>query len=350
MNNLLNIINAAESLEHGDLEILSSKILEMLKLSPESNTTVQHETRILSCRRCGSGSILKFGKDKNGKQRYKCKSCNTIFYDTSYSVVSKSHHSLSVWKKYIVLLLKGSSLAECARECSISVQTAFTWRHKILHALQADQTDRVLGGVVEIDDMFVHVSYKGNHKNSKRFQMPRKAYKRGSDNTSKNGNMACVLCACERQGQTYAEVLGLGRVTVEKLNYAFKDRLLSDSIALTDKAHEYKLYFNDTSIDLIQLSSHANKKLTKSPPEVKGSYHIQNVNNLHQRIRRFMYGYNGVATKYLNHYINLFIWIENYKKASEYNLTNEMLNSITEVNSYITYDDIINMPPIPEVA
>ena len=349
MERLDKIISAAESLEQKDLETLSSKILQMLKLSSDSNPD-QEEDQVHSCRRCSSSSILKYGKDKNGKQRYKCKNCNTIFYETSYSVVSKSRHPLSVWKKYIVLLLKGTSLNECAKECDISVQTAFTWRHKILHALQLDQADRVLGGAVEIDDMFFSLSYKGNHNKSRSFTMPRKSYKRGTDNTAASGGKACVLCAVERRGQTYAEVVGIGKVSVDELKYAFDTRLLGDSIAMTDKAPEFNLYFKDSSIELVSLRSHADKHKPNGPPEIKGSFHIQNVNNLHCRIRKTMKRYNGVATKYLNHYISLFIWIENYKKIDEYNMQNYMLETMCENNSYISYNDIVKLPPVPHVA
>lgn len=349
MERLDKIISAAESLEQKDLEALSSKILQMLKLSSGSNT-YQEENQVHSCRRCSSSAILKYGKDKNGKQRYKCKNCNTIFYETSYSVVSKSRHSLSVWKRYIVLLLKGTSLIQCAKECNISVQTAFTWRHKILHALQLDQSDRMLGGAVEIDDLFFSISYKGNHKKSKNFTMPRKSYKRGTDNTAAAGGKACVLCAVERRGQTYAEVVGVGRVSVDELKYAFDNRLLGDSIAMTDKAPEFNLYFKDSSIELVSLRSRANRYRSFSPPEVKGSFHIQNVNNLHSRIRKTMKRYNGVATKYLNHYISLFIWIENYKKIDEYNMQKYMLETICENNSYVSYNDIVKLPPVPHVA
>ena len=348
MNNLKDIIKVVESLSAAELETLSSEVLKLLKTSPDvakNNTEELH-----NCRRCGSHAILKYGKDKNGKQRYKCKNCNAIFYATSYSVISKSRHDLSVWKRYIILLLKGASLEECDKECLISVQTAFTWRHKILHALQSDQSNRMLGGVVEIDDMFFSVSYKGNHKKSKNFVMPRKPYKRGTDNTGVTGNMACVLCACERQGQAYAEVTGIGSVNVEQLNYAFNNRLLEDSIALSDKAYSYKNYFSNTSIELIQLASHSIPKNQSSPPEVKGSYHIQNVNNFHRRFRRTMKHYNGVATKYLNHYVNLFVWIENHKKIDEFSLPSQMFSQIYEKNTYISHENIVAMPPIPKVA
>lgn len=348
MKGLSSILSLAHKLDAKELEMLSSEILQMLSIVNAKSENCFDASS--TCRRCGSHKIQKYGKDKHGNQRYKCSACNTTFIDTSYSVVSKSHQDISVWKKYIPLLLQGCSLAKCAEECGISVQTAFTWRHKIMHALQSDQTDRVMGGVVEIDDMFFSVSYKGNHKKSKNFVMPRPAYERGTDNVGFTGNMACVLCACERQGQTYAEVLGTGQANIPKLQYAFDKRLMKDTIALTDRAHGYKNYFSQTTIELIQLAAHTNPKSLKSPPQVLGSYHIQNVNNFHTRFRRHLRNYNGVATKYLNHYVNLFVWIENHKKIESINLERALFNTLNANSSYAALNSIVSLPPIPEVA
>ena len=58
------------------------------------------------------------------------------------------------------------------------MSTAFTWRHKILDTLR-ELTEKVyLTGIVEADETFFNVSFKGNHKRSHDFTMPRKAHTR----------------------------------------------------------------------------------------------------------------------------------------------------------------------------
>ena len=302
------------------------------------------------CRKCDSPQLAKFGKDKNGKQRYKCNSCGCTFTSTSFSTISHSHRSSDTWKMYIELLLAGASLSKCAEKCHTSVQTAFVWRHKILSVLQRDQDNRVMNGIVETDDMFFSVSYKGNHKNSKKFVMPRESYRRGTDNTGPTGQKACIMCAVERKGHTYGEVLGIGQASEVMLSHAFKDRILDESIVVADKAHYIKKYFSSTNIELVQTAAHSNPKLTSSPPEIKGVYHIQNVNNLHKRFRAFMKNYNGVATKYLNHFVGLYIWIENHKKLNNTNLEQELCNTINSSNTYIPASHTIDLPELPLVA
>ena len=348
MRNFNNFVNVVEQLNEAELKIVANKILKML--SNVGKDTVQTVESISKCRKCDSSQIVKFGKDKNGKQRYKCHSCGATFTSTSFSVVSHSHCHEDKWEEYIKLLLQGSTLEHSAKMCHISIRTAFLWRHKILSALQQDQDTRAMCGIVEADDMFFAISYKGNHKNSKKFVMPRAAFKRGSDNHAQIGHRACVMCAVERKGHTYGEVLGVGLATQEMLSHAFKDRLAAESLEITDKANNFKKYFEEQSIELVQMGAHIKSRSQKGPPEVRGVYHIQNVNNLHHRFRQFLQSYNGVATKYLNHYLNLYIWIENHKKIANVNLSEELKESLKKQKSYLPSKAILDMPALPSVA
>jgi hypothetical protein len=46
------------------------------------------------------------------------------------------------------------------------MSTAFAWRHKILDTLSELTEKTYLTGVVEADETFFNVSFKGNHKRS----------------------------------------------------------------------------------------------------------------------------------------------------------------------------------------
>lgn len=347
MRNLDSLFAQIQLLNSDELKLVADSIMATLK-GEASIGNVQSE-RITVCRKCGEeGGVAKFGKDSTGKQRYRCKYCGATFTATSYTTISHTHCDLSKWEKYIECLLAGFSLEKCSRLCKISVRTAFLWRHKILSILQNDQDDRALSGIIETDDMFFNVSYKGNHKNNPNFAMPRASHKRGTDTKAHTNEKACVLCAVERGGQSYGEVLGVGAVTPAKLDYAFRDRICCDALVVSDKAQCMKSYFMRSSNELIQVASHTGK--AGSPPEIKGTFHIQNVNNMHFRIRTFMRGYNGVSTKYLNHYIGLFVWIENYKKIADINFKKELISQINRHNTYVNAKAIISLPAIPLVA
>jgi len=45
-------------------------------------------------------------------------------------------------------------------------------------------------------------------------------------------------------------------------------------------------------------------------------YHVQNVNNMDMRLRKFMESFNGVATKYLQNYLNWFLVLDKIKNST----------------------------------
>ena len=118
------------------------------------------------CPFCGGTHIIKNGL-KDGRQRYLCKDCKKTFGNTHNTILKSSKKDLSVWKKYVHCMIKKYPLRKCAKECGISLSNAFIWRHKILDALQNMMNEVALDGVVEVDETFTNVSYKGNHKSFK---------------------------------------------------------------------------------------------------------------------------------------------------------------------------------------
>lgn len=348
MGSVSQILNIAKCLSDKELKRISDALLKMLgKASGVYGASAQ---KVEKCRKCGAEKIVKFGKDKNGKQRYKCKCCGATFTETSFSAISRTRHSKEDWEIYIHLLLKGTSLEECAFQCGISVRTAFIWRHKILSTLQHDQDNRIMAGIVEADEKYIPVSYKGNHKKSKNFVMPRESFKRGSDNHSNNYPKACVMCAVERNGQSYGEVLGAGASTTKMVNHAFEKRIAPDSIMLSDGGKGVANYFaKKADIDHIVLKSSMSGSHKGGDPEIRGIYHIQTVNNFHKRLDDFLRGYTGVATKYLNHYVSLFVWIENHKKM-ETRLEESLEVYIAKKSTYVTASELFHLAPVPSIA
>ena len=55
---------------------------------------------------------------------------------------------------------------------------------------------------------------------------------------------------------------------------------------------------------------------SKGQRAVDKVYHVQNVNNMDMRLRKFMESFNGVATKYLQNYLNWFLVLEKIKDST----------------------------------
>ena len=106
------------------------------------------EGDLFSCKRCGSERITKGGKNKTGKQRYRCKACGCSFSPSSGSLFPKSHLSKEQLREYIKVFLKGETLAVCKEVCGVGYQTAFEWRGRLLNILRGYPEDSIASEVV----------------------------------------------------------------------------------------------------------------------------------------------------------------------------------------------------------
>jgi len=159
-----------------------------------------------------------------------------------------------------------------------------------------------LDGIVEMDETFFNVSYKGSRK------MPRVAHRRGGE-IHKSGmsvDKVCVPCAVNRSGLSIAKVANWGRLSCTDVCKIYTGRIDSGAIMVTDKMNSYIRFAKENNIQLIQLETNLTRK---------GIYNVQRINNYHNLLKRFMRKFNGVATKYLNNYLiwNNFI---NYSKET----------------------------------
>ncbi len=342
LENLLKLIkDLPQNRVEGIIDDIYAKLAAEVNTVDNSVYTLNKET-VTFCRNCGSIHIVKNGKDRHGHTRFKCKDCGVTFGEVKGTTVFGSHKDAFVWKRYISLLLEGRSITKCSEECKISRQTAFVWRHKILNALTSRSFSDEFNGLLEMDEMYLRISYKGNHKNSKTFTMPRKSFKRGTDNRIPgNNSKASVLCVVERNRGYSAMVSCRGTLNLPLLHEIFDNRISNQSIVLTDGLRAYNQYFQETNIEHIILPSQHGK------PTVRGPYHINNVNALQKRFRGFLIKYNGIATKYLNHYLSLFLWLENHKYCQKQEL---MLEEITHTGSYIKAMEFSALAPVPELA
>lgn len=202
-------------------------------------------------------------------------------------------------------MIEKKTIRQCAKECWLSVKASFNWRHKILDALQNMASNVNLNGIIEADETFFRLSFKGNHR---RFKLLRQSYKRGTKATKRglSKEQVCVPCAVNRDGLSVAKISNLGKPSVLSLRKVFDDRMIEDSVLVTDKNYSYSLLSELSNFNLVQI---------KGGKRSKGIFNIQHINNYHSRLKSFMRPFHGVATKYLNNYL---IWhnLVNYAKET----------------------------------
>lgn len=278
----------------------------------------------LYCPRCGCvENIVKYGF-KNGHQRFRCKNCHRIFNEVTNSIFMCSKKSFDIWEKYIECMINEFNIRKSAKICGISITTAFVWRHKILDALVEKHNNVKLSGVVEVDETFFPISYKGCRK------MPRPARKRGGTNVRGiSKEQVCVPCGIDRNGNVFGKVSNLGKISKDKLNKVFGDRISDRSIICSDGEKSYKGF----------VKGHGYKHIViKSGQYKNGIYHLNHINGYHNGLKGFIRRFNGVSTKYLNNYI---VW-NNIKK-----MCISIIDGIVEMECLMRYSTFANRPLIP---
>ena len=326
------------------------RFMQMLGMPPQMTEIIDSSTMEeflgkyrfhegVCCPHCGLVDVKKNGKTKTGHQRFQCKGCGKSFTYATRTIFHGAKLPLDTYLRYVHCMMHGMTVRATAYECRISKNAAFFIRHKILDALQEMQTKVKLDGIVEADETFFRISFKGNHSRSQFFSMPREPHMRG-ERSKKRGislEKVCVPCAVNRDGKSIAQIANLGRASVRSISSVFGGRISPDAVLCTDKHNAYVGFAEREGINLLQL---------KSTQRVSGTLGIQHINGYHSQLKTFMERFHGVATKYLNNYL---VWhnLRNYADG-DFNFKESVWE---RHNAEAIYDDskwtYMFRPPIP---
>lgn len=316
----LKVYEEFDELSKTDKHMLFEAIKEVL-FPPEKSdisklTDEIRESRFcdgLGCLHCGSVSVKRNGKYRS-RQRYLCKDCGRSFNDMTASPLSGTHYPHK-WLQYFECMVDSMSLPKIAKKLKIHISTAFYWRHKILTALRS-LGNQQLSGVIESDETFILESEKG-----KRVITHRKSRKRGGTATKRgiSKEQVCVVVAMDRNGQIISQNAGFGRITATEIDSVLGEFIVASSVLCTDEATNYKKFAQEKGI------SHEMINASKGIYVKKNIYHIQHVNSYHRRLKDWIDGFQGVATKYLNNYLFWFRFLEQQKKLPEKEIRQSLL-------------------------
>ena len=311
MSELKDVITSYNNLSFSDRIVFYTTISNDIAISDDTQSFLT-ETRLDgegSCIYCEGMHVVKNGKRKDGVQRFLCRDCHRSFIASTDSITSRTRKSISVWATYLKCMLDQKTLKQSSAECDISISTAFTWRHKILDTLSELTEKAYLTGVVEADETFFPLSFKGNH-NKSNFKLPRESHHRGKSNHKRgiSSDQVCVPCAINLNGLSKSVITNLGKPTVKDLRKVFSRSIAENSVLVTDRNSAYNKIANEHNLQLVQI---------KAGKGSVGTFNIAKINSYHSILKMFIiYNFKGVSTKYLNNYL---IWnnIKNYDLGSE---------------------------------
>ena len=247
------------------------------------------------CPYCVSNKICKNGSNHSKGvriQKFRCNNCHKNYTIKTNTIFYYTHKSIEIWQEYIELFSQGLSLRKIVEKMDkkINLKTAFYWRHKILKVLTKKDDNDKLGGIIEADETFFEESQKGARK-----VKGRQARKRGySSYIGDKKTKICVLTAIDRNKTSYVKPVGFGGLEKDDV-ILLQRHLVKDSVLITDGNRTYR------NLNNVKL-----KSLKFGKPENK-VYHLNNINNFHSMLKKFMIRFNGVATKYIDFYMNYFI-------------------------------------------
>ena len=298
-----------KSCSQDEQERIISGLLKIMGHRLDEDLTVIQTKRFkdqgVDCPHCQSHSIVANGKSPKGVQRYWCQDCGKHFSETTGTPIAWLKKK-DRWATYLHCMLSGYSLRKSSEETGICLQTSFDWRHKVLNAFKTISPEGFTG-ICESDDIFFLHSEKGNKR------LEREARKRGGK-AAKAGisnEQVAVILSCDRSGNKDLQVAGLGRISKKDIDKVLGEKVDKQTVLCTDSHRSYTAFAKSRNLD------HHKIKVSEGQYVKDKVYHVQYVNNLASRLKKWMKHFNGVSTKYLQNYLNWFMVLENLKDSTK---------------------------------
>lgn len=247
-------------------------------------------SKVHQCPHCQSRVLAKWGLDRKGLQRFRCKDCGATFngFTGTPFAYLKLREKLPANARCMV---EGYSLHRTADELGICVATAFAWRHRCLRVPEK-ANPACLTGIVEVDETYVLESFKGQ-----RTGLPRPPKKRATPAKQRglSAEQIPVLTAQSRSAPPVFSVVLPSR-KAEDIDAALAAHLAPDVLLMTDGLASYQ-----------KMSTDHNFAYLAVPPlplhKTQGILHLNNINAYHSRFKGWISRFRGVATKYLSNYL-----------------------------------------------
>jgi transposase-like protein len=282
--------------------IVARQIAEF-SLARRTNTVI--DSRI--CPHCATDGATLHGKDKNGRQRFRCSKieCNRTYNILTGTPMARARKP-EKWGQYLSHMTDHLSIRNIVRAgIGVNHVTVWRWRHRFLKAAVNDNA-AVLSGVIEADETFFVESHKG-HRGWMRGKAPAdRAARRSAWGAIKRGlsfEQIPVLTALDNAGGVYEHVLG----SLNEIETALEGRISKGSVLCSDGTRAYVKAAVKAGAEhrrvVITKADYVTKTAGK-PQRQKGRLGLGHVNAHHGRLKVLINGRcRGVSTRYLPSYL-----------------------------------------------
>ena len=245
------------------------------------------------CPICGAKDFRKRSHTSNGVQRYQCLSCKKSFLPTTNTIFDEHRISISEWLEYCLNLFRYVSINAASWNNKNAWTTSRFWLEKLFLTLRGIQDDIVLSDVVWLDETYYPVINSDTTLTSD-----------GKKLRGISRNQLCIGVATDK-AQILCFFEGNGRPSKMKTFRAFKDHIVPGSIIIHDEDNTHSKL-----VDVLGLKSktYLSKDMKGIPDELNP---LAPVNNVHDKLKKFLNAHSGFNRKYLQDYMNLYVFVAN---------------------------------------
>ena len=133
-----------------------------------------------ACPRCGGTHLVRKGHDRDGSQRWACRSCGRTPSRKTMGLLGYSKLKEDVWASYVEHACAGGTLRECARACGVCLSTSWFMRMRLCEVMGRALAPFRSGPTVscQVDGTYLDESPAGNRSRSAA-GMPREPHRCG---------------------------------------------------------------------------------------------------------------------------------------------------------------------------
>lgn len=279
------------------------------------------------CPKCKSEyKLIGHGKQKsNQKPRFTCADCGQTFTYDSGTIFSNLKISKDEFIEICLDTLSLVPIKETAARLNRSVPTVHMNRHKFLAVLEEilDAEAALLSGTVEIDETYELESTKGKTPPN------RKARRRGEPSKFRgiSHEQVCIVTTTDRNGHEIFKAVGFGKPTTESITDTFGKHIRKKSVIYSDGIFIYDQLSRNTESKLIQLVGHESYNMVE---------HLNTVNYIHKMIQDTFKYYRGIATKYMNRYMALFVMKRRFQDMDDNEMADLLIRRLRTFQCHIT--------------
>ena len=263
------------------------------------------------CPRCGSPHFTRKGRGAGGARRWLCKGCGRTFQASTLSPLGSSKLDAATWEEFARCTVDRVSLREAAKRCSVCLSTAWFMRHRLCEAMGA-----MLAGFrsgpgrrCQVDETSFSESLSGNWRRSSTRKMPRKPHRSGKDAGRgwRRSDKVQVVCGANDLGDCFCELAARAEVKCGDVLRVLRGRIGPGGVVETDDNSAYRKPLAELGVAEHRTHNASWGHAAK----------LNMVNSLHSRLKRFLAPFNGVSTRHLQHYLDWFCFVEQFRKSDE---------------------------------